>query len=271
MTTYHCFVETPFETRNLQRPAYAVRAQFLETPDETRISEELEHLRREHSRHFIHLRLSKVQLRLSGLFERQGFQLVESSTAPELDIGNWPETFSPSLYERILRSLSSGRIQFQSLPSGPDLPLEQMETLAKHCFHNDRFHLDRRCPRELADRRFVHWLQDLATDPEAIFDLLSANGNLVGFTVRKGRCWILSCLSPRQAGGTWGMTLWVASTRAMQRHLENHAIPTSKTVSIQSVSYNNLASVNLCASLGFHFPSVHYSFHQWHGAFPPGQ
>lgn len=247
MTLYHSLKETPYESRNLGRPAYAIADSFLAAPDGEILAGELDRLRQEQPHHFIFLRLPKERLLLAEMFERQGFYLVESTVSPVLQLDRLPDTPEPLREE----------LEFAILEPGKDFPLAELEKIATESFCDDRFHIDHRCPKELADRRFAYWIQDLAATPSTVFEVLKLRGEIVGFIARKGNFFILSGFSPAHAGAGLGRILWTISLQGLRQAghstLETH------------VSVNNLAVLNLCIKLGFRLRNPHYGFHLWHG------
>jgi RimJ/RimL family protein N-acetyltransferase len=151
-------------------------------------------------------------------------------------------------------------IEFLTLTSIPPELAPQIRNMAHDSFQDDRFHWDHQCPAEIADRRFVFWMEDLMADPGVKFDLLYLRGEPIAFFARKGNHQIVSGFARERANSGLGEFFWLSTNRAVKNegHKSVHSL----------VSANNLPSLNLCARCGYRFKDTGYTFHYWVN--PPG-
>jgi len=254
--------ETPWETRNLGVPSYAVAASFFDTPDFAGLERELGRLAAEHGRLFVMARLGRSGLSLVPRLQRLGFYVVECTVSPTMALGRNrvlraferdPSGFLPSRYR-------PEEVEFRTLAAVLPGEATMIKAMAHDAFQDDRFHCDHQCPRAIADRRFAYWMDDLTRDPEVRFDLLLLRETPIAFFARKGSHQIVSGFAPGRASSGLGEYFWLATCKAVKG--EGHAAVHSL------ISCNNLQSLNLCARCGYRFKDVGYTFHYWVN--PPG-
>lgn len=257
MTDIAVLKETPWETRNLGIPSYAVRPDFFDAPDFAGLGAEMGALATAHGRFFVSARLGKQRLALVPELQTLGFYLVECSVSPVMVLGKnpvllrferEPEAFVPARY-------SLQELEFTTPAEKAGSWTEVLEPLAAGSFSDDRFHHDHRCPAELADRRFAYWIADLLADPAAVFHLLRLRGELVGFCARKGDHPVVAGFGRSRTTSGLGEYFWLSICRAAKAE----GLPSLRT----QVSCNNLPSLNLCARIGFRFTDTAYTFHLW--------
>jgi hypothetical protein len=249
--------ETPWETRNLGVPSFAVAPVFFEAPDFARLDQELRELAAAHDRLFVAARLGKKGLPLVPQLQRLGFYLVESVVSPTMVLDRNPllRAFARDPAGFLPRRYRLEEIEFRTLDTVPPDIFPLIKAMARDTFQDDRFHLDHHCPHEIADRRFTFWMDDLMRDPEVTFDLLILRGAPIAFFARKRSHQIVSGFSRERASSGLGEFFWLSTCRAMKD--EGHATAHSL------ISCNNLQSLNLCARCGYRFKDTGYTFHFW--------
>jgi len=249
--------ETPWETRNLGTPSYALANGFPGAPDFSALEREMRELVARHGRLFVVARLPKARLGLIPRLQQLGFYLVECTLVPTmalhknpvlLDFERDPAAFIPDRYRR-------DDLEFTTLSTVTPEWTETLTAMARAAFSGDRFHVDHRCPPEIADRRFAFWMDDLMADEEVKFDILRLKGKPIAFFARKADHQIVSGFAPDRAASGLGEFFWLSTCVAVKA--EGHA-------SVHSlISCNNLPSVNLCARCGYRFKETGYTFHFW--------
>ena len=131
----------------------------------------------------------------------------------------------------------------------------RLRDVANGAFTFARFYKDRAIPRDLANRRYQAWLEELFSKG-CVLDLLYG-GETAGFLAfEKGKI-ILHTLDERHRGRGLGKVLWSA---ALRRMILDHP---SEIVS--SVSITNLAVMNLYVSLNFRFRNAKDVYHKSNG------
>lgn len=254
--------ETPWETRNLGVPSYALATGFFDAPDFAALERDMRALAAAHGRLFVAARMGKEGLPRVPELQRLGFYVVECTVSPTMVLGR----------NRVLRAFErdpSGflprrypieELEFRTLAAVPPGQASTIQAMAHDAFQDDRFHCDHQCPPAIADRRFAYWMDDLMRDPQVRFDLLLLRGAPIAFFARKGSHQIVSGFSRERASSGLGEFFWLSTCKAVKD--EGHAAVHSL------ISCNNLQSLNLCARCGYRFKDVGYTFHYW--ARPPG-
>lgn len=252
--------ETPWETRNLGLPAYALADGFRDGSGLPALERELAALAARHGRLFCTARVPRERLALIPDLQRLGFYVVECTLAPHMALLKNPVLLA---FERDPAPFIPERYRREDLafvaaaPRAPELA-ERLQALARSAFSGDRFHADHRCPPEIADRRFAFWMDDLLADPAVKIDLLRLKGEPIAFFARKGAHQIVSGFAAERAASGLGEFFWLSTCAAVKA--EGHTFVHSL------VSCNNLPSVNLCARCGYRFKETGYTLHLWHGA-----
>jgi hypothetical protein len=257
MTDAEMLKETPWETRNLGVPSYAVAPTFFDAPDFAGLERNLQALAATHGRLFVAARLGRKALALVPRLQSLGFYVVECTVSPTMVLGRNPvlRAFERDPADFLPRRYRIEEIEFRTLARVPPDLAESIRAMAHDAFQDDRFHCDHQCPREIADRRFAFWMDDLMQDPEVRFDLLILRGTPIAFFARKRSHQIVSGFAPARASSGLGEFFWLSTCKAVKD--EGHAVVHSL------VSCNNLQSVNLCARCGYRFKDTGYTFHHW--------
>lgn len=249
--------ETPWETRNLGVPSYALADGFRDAPDFPALEGSMRELAARHGRLFVAARLPRENLALIPGLQQIGFYLVECTLVPTMALHKNPvllgferdaSTFIPTRYRR-------ADLVFLTLASITPEWVRTLKATARSAFSGDRFHVDHRCPPEIADRRFAFWMDDLIADPNVKFDVLRLKGEPIAFFARKANHQIVSGFIPERATSGLGEFFWLSTCAAVKA--EGHAFVHSR------ISCNNLPSVNLCARCGYRFKETSYTFHFW--------
>jgi hypothetical protein len=254
--------ETPWETRNLGVPSYAVADRFFEAPDFSGLAREMRELAAHHGRLFVAARLSSGHLASVPELQQLRFYMVECTLAPTmalhknpvlLEFERNPSSFIPRRYQRddlVFLTLSS--------PS-PDWA-QTLTAMAQSAFSGDRFHIDHQCPPAIADRRFAYWIGDLIADSKVRFDILQLKGKPIAFFARKENHQIVSGFAADRAMSGLGEFFWLSTCAAVKTE--------GYTFVHSLISCNNLPTVNLGARCGYRFRETGYTFHFWET--PPG-
>jgi hypothetical protein len=261
MTDAAMLSDTPWETRNLGVPSYAVSSAFFDAPDFAALDQTLQALAARHGRLFVAARLGRNGLPLVPRLQSLGFYVVECTVSPTMVLGRNPvlRAFERDPSAFLPRRYRSEEIEFLTLSAVPVDQASLIKSMARDAFEDDRFHCDHRCPREIADRRFAFWMDDLMRDAEVRFDLLILRGTPIAFFARKRDHQIVSGFARARASSGLGEFFWLSTCKAVkdEGHTAVHSL----------ISCNNLQSVNLCARCGYRFRDTGYTFHYW--ANPP--
>ncbi len=249
--------ETPWETRNLGVPSFAVAPGFFGAPDFAGFERELKALEATHGRLFVAARLGRIGLPLVPRLQSLGFYVVECTVSPTMVLGKNPvlRAFERDPSGFVPRRYRIDEIEFRTLAAVQPDQIPLIKAMAHDAFLDDRFHCDHQCPREIGDRRFAFWMDDLVRDPEVRFDLLILRGTPIAFFARKRSHQIVSGFARGRASSGLGEFFWLSTCKAVQS--EGYAAVHSM------ISCNNLQSLNLCARCGYRFKDTGYTFHYW--------
>jgi GNAT superfamily N-acetyltransferase len=123
------------------------------------------------------------------------------------------------------------------------VPVEAVVEICRNAFLYGRFHRDFNIDRKKADDRYANWLQELHRDGR-VYGLLF-KGDVAGFIAHAGGKLVLHAMSPAYRGKGLAKFFW----SAVCQHLfeQGHAEIQS------SISFVNIAVINLYATLGFRF------------------
>jgi len=156
------------------------------------------------------------------------------------------------------------RLQSAHLPKGrselrvalPD-DREEVVAIAIEAFRHGRYHADPLFPRELADKRYGHWVRNAFADGHLF--VMGGTGSVQGFlnvTQEEGACEIrLAAISPALRGTVLGFELYVSVLHLLK------GMGGERVVS--SISAVNTPVMNVHAMLGFSFSGPEMVFH-WH-------
>jgi hypothetical protein len=222
----------------------------------------LQALAAKHGRLFVAARLGKGGLPQVPRLQSLGFYVVECTVSPTMVLGRNPvlRAFERDPSDFLPRRYRIEELEFRTLVAVEPDHVALIKTMARDAFEDDRFHCDYQCPREIGDRRFAFWMDDLARDPEVRFDLLILRGTPIAFFARKHSHQIVSGFARERASSGLGEFFWLSTCKAVKD--EGYAAVHSL------ISCNNLQSLNLCARCGYRFKDTGYTFHYWMN--PPG-
>lgn len=257
MGTENFFIETPWETRNLGIPSFTIDEKFYLRTELASLKAGLDALARQHKKFFVYTRIAKQNLPVTPILNQCGFYLVECTLTPfsRLAHSSVLDRFAESKTVFIPARYRDENVTYSQLHRGRDFPQEELCAIAAESFSADRFHVDHSCPKEVADRRFVHWVHDLIADPNVVFDGLRLNGGLIAFMARKKDYLILTGFAKRYINAGLGEFFWLSTCQTLKN--ENYQMVETL------ISANNLPTVNLYTRLGFKFKNTQYSFHLW--------
>jgi L-amino acid N-acyltransferase YncA len=140
-----------------------------------------------------------------------------------------------------------------------------VEAIAAEAFQHGRYHADPRFPKQLADRRYSHWVRSALSAPSGIdrVYVLEDNGHVAGFyhvTIEGEVSDLrLAALSPEAKGTILGVELYSAMLQELRRQNIRRVV-----TSISAVNTNVLS---LYAMLGFRFHDPEIVYH-WHSSGP---
>jgi hypothetical protein len=135
---------------------------------------------------------------------------------------------------------------------------EAIEAIATQAFCHGRYHADPLFPRELADKRFGHWVRNaLAQNASDRVYVMGEPGSVQGFchvTVEEGVSDLrLAAIAPSLRGTLLGFDLYVSVLHSLRRLGVRRVLA--------SISMANTAVMNVFAMLGFSFSAPEMIFH----------
>ncbi len=131
--------------------------------------------------------------------------------------------------------------------------------IAGSAFHFGRYHTDPLFSRDLANARYVHWVQDAlsGSDPNEFVFVLGRQGEAIGFMdISIGGTHAdlrLGAVDPGNGLGFAGFALYAEALRAL-----HEAGATSASAKIAAA---NTGVLNICARLGFQFSQPEVALH----------
>lgn len=257
MTHHNIFYETPWETRNLGIPSYAIDEEYLTNVSQEDISSEFSLFRKINKNYFIFARLSKKNLHLATVLEKNGFYVVECAISPYLRLAR-SEVLSRFMRNEsyfIPKKYKDRIFRYYSIDRDHEFPESELKAIARESFSDDRFHIDHNCPTDIADGRISSWVDDLISDPDISFYVLTLNDKIIAFTAKKKNHYILGGFQKNYIRSGLGELLYLNGCKILKEQ-------EYKTFETQ-ISTNNLLVLNLYARLGFKFKNTQYSFHCW--------
>ena len=247
----------PWETRNLGMPAFEIDGTRARDITENSLAETLGHLRREHARFFIQVRLDRTERRVIPLLERYGFQFVETTMTgfARLQGVTWDE-FNAKLEHHVPNRFVPGDLSLVALERQNAEDRQAVRDLAQGAFSCDRFHLDPSCPPGVADRRFAFWINDLLLDPNVSMWVLRYQAKIAGFGATRGSDFVLMAIAKEFQACGLGVYCFGGILNQFSR--QGH-----KWVRMV-LSANNLSMLNLATRHGLSdFRQARPTFHYW--------
>ena len=257
MSDNGCLIPLPWETRNLGIASFSLSEAFPGDCDETKLRISMEQKAKEHGSFFVQARI-KMDTRLAQLLERNGFYFVET-TVYVLNILHRNSQlrsfvsdnslFLPPRYNR-------SDLVAASLNRDDAALCAAVKRIASESFTEDRFHVDHNCARDVANRRFVYWLEDLLGDAKVVLYVLFHKQEPIAFMARKADHLMLSGFAKKYVSAGLGEYFWLSVLKQMKQEGMKHARGV--------VSVRNIPSLNLCARTGFKLRDAVATFHYWH-------
>jgi len=257
MSERTCLVEIPWETRNLGVQSFAVCEEFLENPEEDVLRRALQEKDNQLRGIFVQARLGKKHLPSARCLERSGFYFVESTLVPSCllvknqRLSDFACDSRPFVPQRFLLE----ELRLSLLDKVDPTGCRRVREIAAESFSDDRFHRDPQCGKEVADRRFVFWVDDLLADDAVVFNVLLYREEAIGFMARRGENLVLAGFSAKHVKSGLGDYLWLAVLEDMLQR----GFVRVRTL----ISSSNTAVLNLYARMGFKFEESAATFHYW--------
>ncbi|MFC1657527.1 hypothetical protein ACFL2P_03040, partial [Candidatus Moduliflexota bacterium] len=200
-----------WETRNLRRASFQLTEAFSGKPDEASLRRALA-AAAAHGEIFVQARVDCRESRVVALLEGCGFHFVETTLGPRsvLERNKVLARFEEDPGEFLPRKFSCADLSLEVSQRGDAATLEEIRGMARHTFDSDRFHLDHLCPAGAASKRFAHWVDDLAADPQVVFYSLLLRGKRTGFFAVKEDYLVLAGLSASHRQSGLGDFFWLS-------------------------------------------------------------
>lgn len=175
--------------------------------------------------------------------EEQGFRFVEMVLHPTM----------PALPELALPD------DDLDIDVAEESDIAQIESIAVQSFQYERYHVDPRLDRHLADLRYGRWVNSSTGSFEQQLIKICDGGRLLGFFLveimeeSQEVYWHLTAIAPEYQGQGYGTRVWQAILRY---HQKQGLISVSTTISAR-----NVPVLNLYSRLGFRFLPPEMTFH----------
>jgi RimJ/RimL family protein N-acetyltransferase len=240
----------PWETRNLSRPSFELSKVFRGHPSYSGLSEALRKKEAEEGALFVQCRAPRDSRSLFKVLRRSRFIPVEHTLVPVLRLGKKCFRACGS------RPMPPGFKVVRASKKNEDF-FRAARRIAAHSFRTDRFHRDRHCPRRIADRRFVHWVRELRSDPAAEFYAIRFGGKTVSFFVFRKGYLVLNATSREFAGKGLGAFFY----REFLEKIQGKGLRSVYT----RISTANIPALRIYRQLGFRFTRPEVTWHYWTG------
>jgi len=249
--------EILWETRNLGIKSFAIDDDFIHSPDISALQNEIRRNVHMFDSIFIQARINKADMSVAILLESLGFYFVEMALVP-YSVLKKNEALNDFLMDK--RKFLPSRYDLDSLTvrlvDKNDSNLRKIvKAIAEESFTDDRFHLDQNCKKEIADRRYLYWVEDMLNDKVTSISLLELSGRAIAFMARKECSLLLAGFSKQYVKSGLGDFLWLSVLEQMLRG----GLAQAETM----ISANNTAVLNLYARIGFKFKAPAATFHYW--------
>lgn len=245
----------PWETRNLNRKSFSVNTELcaeIEKHDVIKLLNE-----KSNENIFVQARIEKSNISLISTLEKAGFQYMESTLDPysRLNKNNIFQEFQSNKDKFLPRRYPVTDFVLKKLVKSDVDMSENIRAIAQNSFIADRFHVDPACPKEMADDRYVYWVNDLLEDDDVNFLVLYYGDDPISFFAHKSEYLILAGFVRIYANKGLGDFFWLSV-------LENIAASDYNSVHTR-ISLNNIPVLNLYARIGFKFKNPATVLHYW--------
>ena len=246
----------PWETRNLGIASFSLSEAFLGHWDETMLQKAMEQKAKAHGSFFVQTRI-RIDTRLAQLLERNGFYFVEV-TVYVLNIlhrNNQLRAFIADCSTFLPPRYNPSDLEVVAVDRSEATLCAAVKQIAAESFTEDRFHVDHNCPKGVADRRFVYWLDDLLGEIMVVIYVLFFKRQPIAFMARKADHLVLSGFAKKYVSAGLGEYFWLSVLKQVKQDGIKHARGV--------VSIRNIPSLNLCCRTGFKFRETFVTFHYW--------
>ncbi|MBT0663407.1 hypothetical protein KI809_03750 [Geobacter pelophilus] len=257
MSEIRCLREIPWETRNLGVKSFAITEDFITNPDQAILQDTITRNTLEFGSIFIQARIGQPDRGTVQLLEQAGFYFVETALVPYSIFKN------NDVLSRFVVDMSGFYPDWYDLcdlhvftinKSDSALRSEVMD-IAGESFVADRFHLDFKCSKKIADRRYIYWVDDMLGDKTITFDVLQYIGKTVAFMARKESSILLAGVSTQYINSGLGSFFWLSVLKQMMNE--------GFTQVNSMISANNMPVLNMFARIGFKFKNPSVTLHYW--------
>lgn len=251
--------ELEYETRNLGIPCYALTSNFLDNANQELLACLLAEKMEQSDKFFVQARVVPEQFSSLTIIEPSGFSFVETTLDPYTFLGKNSalQNFQENPSSFVPKRFNPSNLGFMRMDKNDQSACESVIRIAAESFIKDRFHVDPHCPDQLADKRFVFWVEDLLKG-DTQFELLLYNGEVIGFMARKHQHLVLAGFSRTYSSSGFGDFLWLS----VLSHMVSEGLAQAHT----RISANNIPVLNLYVRLGFKFREPAAMFHYWHSS-----
>jgi RimJ/RimL family protein N-acetyltransferase len=195
-----------------------------------------------HEIKLVSCRLPHEKLRESIYLESKGFRFIEMVLHP------------------VMTNLKEFKFEGNNLSleraNSADIPM--IRNIAGRAFHNERYHVDPRLNRSLADLRYQVWVDNAVKNSQQEILVLREGKTVIGFFIwerqdSNAAYWHLTAINPDYQGQGYGRKAW----QSILNYHYSQGVSQVKT----TISARNFAVLNLYASLGFRFEPPEMTFH----------
>lgn len=257
MSDRTCLKNIPWETRNLGVQSFAVEEAFLGNTEEEILKGSLRSAEAQYGRIFVQARVSKNDFAALPVLQKNGFYFAETTLVPYsvFKKNDALRRFMVDKASFVPARNSLGDLGLSIMSRQDSAQCATVKAIAAESFSADRIHLDANCSKEIADRRFCYWVDDLLADEAVVFYLLEHLGACTGFMARKGEDLILAGFAQRYIKSGLGDFLWLSVLEDMHKQ--------GITQTHSCISASNIPVLNLYVRLNFKFKDPSVTLHYW--------
>lgn len=247
----------PWETRNLGVPSFGLDQALVAALDPAEFADYMNAFIQKHPRMFAHARIEQFDNALIARLGRLGFYYVENTVDP------FSYLKKNAVFLRFLEDPGAALphkftcrdLALTALDRTSPSAVKAVREIARESFVADRFHIDWQCSEDIANQRFVYWVDDLFTDAAVDFSLLLHQTAVIGFFAHRADNLVLAGFTRIYANMGLGDFFWLSVLERLYRS-GIHSVHTR-------MSTNNLSVLNLYARLGFKFRNNAVLLHYW--------
>ncbi len=190
---------------------------------------------------------SILDYRVNAALQRCGFVVADSTIEPYL------------LHEDYLDSCNDYAEDIMVIDQPSKFERRAACEIARLCFRNQRYHIDDRFDNNLADLRYVKWVESTEISDEQRLVILANTEGLISFFVTqevrdsKSVYWHLNAINPKSQGKGLGKICW---QKMLDYHWSKGALSIKTTISC-----HNTRALRIYSSLGFRFKNHNLKMH----------